>query len=51
MPSVYVDIGADPGDTATITFTTGALAFNRMWDIKINQVRLKELFKDTGFSL
>ncbi len=39
--SVYVDIGANPGDTATITFNIGANAFNRRWDIKVNQARLQ----------
>ncbi len=38
MYLVYVDIGANPGDTATLMFTTSALAANRVYDIKVTQV-------------
>ncbi len=37
--AVYVDMGADGGDTATIMFSlSGAVMGNRMWDIKVTQV-------------
>ncbi len=35
--TVYVDIGANSGDTATISLATTATASNRMWDIKVTQ--------------
>ncbi len=39
---VIVDIGAEPGDTATITITTAAMpAANRMFDIKVTQVKAR----------
>ncbi len=36
--SVYVDIGSNSGDTATLAFMFDAMAFQRMWDIKVNQI-------------
>ncbi len=36
--AVYVDVGANSGDTATLTFMTTATAANRFWDIKVTQV-------------
>ncbi len=42
MLLVYVDIGANAGDTATIAFTfatpAGTVAIGRLWDIKVTQV-------------
>ncbi len=37
---VYVDIGAQDGDTAMLAFTFAAanMAFQRMWDIKVTQL-------------
>ena len=36
---VYVDIGHNPGDMATLSFTFGANAIgNRIWEIKITQI-------------
>ncbi len=36
--AVYIDIGANSGDTATLAFTFQGTATNRMWDIKVTQV-------------
>ena len=36
---VYVDIGHNPGDMATLSFTFGSNAIgNRIWEIKITQI-------------
>ncbi len=35
---MYIDIGANSGDTATLAFAFSAANFNRMWDIKVTQV-------------
>ncbi len=39
---VYVDIGANAGDTATINVNIdGTMAGSRTWDIKVTQVRAR----------
>ncbi len=41
-PLVYVDIGANGGDSATIAFAfntpAGVAALARIWDVKVTQV-------------
>ena len=41
--TVYVDMGTQPGDTATLSFTFGAgtSGNNRLWEIKVTQISLK----------
>ena len=36
--AVYVDIGANSGDTATINFNFGTTAASRTYDIKVTQI-------------
>ncbi len=36
--TVYVDIGANSGDTATLAFSFMGTAFQRMYDIKVTQI-------------
>ena len=42
LPPVYVDIGAGPGDTAVLSWTSnnpaGQAAVARLWDVKVTQL-------------
>ncbi len=38
-PKVYLEIGADNNDMATVTITLGGTGGgNRLWDIKVSQI-------------
>lgn len=35
---MYVDIGAEGGDTASLAFALSGAGVDRMWDVKITQL-------------
>ena len=35
---MYIDIGADSGDSATLSFSFSGTSTSRTWDIKISQL-------------
>jgi hypothetical protein len=38
--SVYLDMGVNPGDTATLEFSFGAgTSGNRIWELKVTQIK------------
>ncbi len=46
LPPVYIDIGTNANDFSTLTFTTSANSFNRLWDIKVTQVETRPDYKN-----